>query len=379
VVSELRVRDGSPVRRGEVLLSLDVTEARTEHARLDGEHRAESLQLAGALAWREVLAITEPEPAALSRALDVALGVAKLRPYEQERVLQRELLGARHAEFSQRLGMLARRDAALAAERRSAEAEARRLDHSLPVLREQREGAAALAGRGLIAREQFLARDLAQIGAEQQLAASREHAVALGEQRAALLAERSTLVEGEHRAVMQAIETHQRRVQALAHERERLAERIARAELRAPIDGTVQQLAVRGAGAVVRAADPLLLVVPRDAPLEIEAWVLDRDIGFVGTGQEAAVKVDAFDFTRYGLLAARVRALAPQAIEHERLGAVYAARITLDRNFFQLGQGRAALVPGMAVQVEIRTGRRRIIEYFLSPIARVASDSIRER
>ncbi|MFM7272291.1 MAG: HlyD family efflux transporter periplasmic adaptor subunit, partial [Gammaproteobacteria bacterium] len=147
----------------------------------------------------------------------------------------------------------------------------------------------------------------------------------------------------------------------------------------APVDGVVEQLAVRHAGAVLRPAETVLMLVPRDEPLEVEALLPDRDIAFVRAGQLAAVKVDAFDFTRHGLLPARVRTLSAEAVPHERLGNVYATRVALERDFFELERGRTALLPGMSVQVEIRTGRRRVIDYFLSPLRGAAQDSMRER
>ena len=131
--------------------------------------------------------------------------------------------------------------------------------------------------------------------------------------------------------------------------------------------------------AILAAVAAVLVVVPRDAALEVEAFVLNRDIGFVGSGQQAAVKVDTFEFTRYGLLPARVRSVSVEAVEHPQFGAVYPARVALERDWIAVGEGRATLAPGMAVQVEIRTGTRKIIDYFLSPLGRVVHDSIRER
>ncbi|MFM7785167.1 MAG: HlyD family efflux transporter periplasmic adaptor subunit, partial [Gammaproteobacteria bacterium] len=174
-------------------------------------------------------------------------------------------------------------------------------------------------------------------------------------------------------------EQRERRVQGLQSELAQLRQRLARALIRAPVDGVVEQLAVRHAGAVLRPAETVLMLVPRDEPLEVEALLPDRDIAFVRAGQLAAVKVDAFDFTRHGLLPARVRTLSAEAVPHERLGNVYATRVALERDFFELERGRTPLLPGMSVQVEIRTGRRRVIDYFLSPLRGAAQDSMRER
>lgn len=379
VVAELRVREGQAVRRGELLIRLDSTELESALRRVDAELHAERLALAASDAFVQTLRAGAGEPAALTRALDVALGHAGARPTADERGFQRELLRARVAEYRRQLDTLEARAAARGAEQRSAEAGLRKLDGSLPVLREREQAARTLAGRGLVAREQLLSRELERVAAEQDRAAARERIEALAGEREGFAAEAAAHREAAVRARLADMETRGRTLAAMQEERRRLAERLARRALRSPADGTVQLLAVRQPGVVLGAAQPALLVVPRGAPLEVEAWLPDRDAGFVGPGQEAAVKVEAFEFTRHGLLPARVRALAAEATLHEALGSAYMARVALAREYFEIGHDRAPLVPGMSVQVEIRTGTRRVVDYFLSPLRGAVQDSIRER
>ncbi len=179
------------------------------------------------------------------------------------------------------------------------------------------------------------------------------------------------------------------------------AERKAKLQiLTAPIDGIVQQLMVHTIGGVVTPAQPLAVVVPRDSELEIEAMVSNRDIGFVFAGQDAEIKVDAFNFTRYGLLHGRVHSISRDAIARDRneepsraapAGAqsttgqpsgqelVYVARVVLDRAQMEIEGEPVQLLSGMAVTVEIRTGSRRIISYLLSPLVRYRQEVLRER
>jgi hemolysin D len=168
----------------------------------------------------------------------------------------------------------------------------------------------------------------------------------------------------------------------------------------APEDGTIQQLAVHTIGGVVTPAQTLLAVVPVDSHLEIEAMVLNRDIGFVQAGQDAEIKVDAFNFSRYGLLHGKVLSISQDAITRDKpqdkAGAanqgadnatsepkgqelVYAARVSLDRVQMQVEDKFMNLSPGMAVTVEIKTGSRRIISYLLSPLIKFKQESLRER
>jgi hemolysin D len=170
--------------------------------------------------------------------------------------------------------------------------------------------------------------------------------------------------------------------------------------LSAPVDGVVQQLAVHTVGGVVTPAQSLLVVVPSDSRLEIEAMVSNHDIGFVHAGQQAEIKIDTFNFTRYGLLHGQVLTVSQDAVIRDRqqdrasdrqLGSQndssepkgqdlnYSARISLDRTQMQIDDGMVNLSPGMAVTVEIKTGSRTILSYLLSPLLRYRQETLRER
>jgi hemolysin D len=162
----------------------------------------------------------------------------------------------------------------------------------------------------------------------------------------------------------------------------------------------VQQLAVHTIGGIVTPAQTLAALVPLDSNLEIEAMVSNRDIGFVVPGQRAAIKIDTFNFTRYGLLNGRVLGISRDAITRDRredrtrdqpAGAestssepkgqelVYAARVSLERTVMEVEGRPVQLSPGMAVTVEIKTGSRRIISYLISPLVRYNQEVLRER
>jgi hemolysin D len=193
----------------------------------------------------------------------------------------------------------------------------------------------------------------------------------------------------------------EQKVASLRQQLAQSAKRLKLQTLTAPVDGTVQQLAVHTEGGVVTPAQPLLMVVPAGSPLEIEANISNRDIGFVSAGHEAAIKVDTFSFTKYGLLSGRVDAVSQDAVmrskpivegnSRNQAGAesdssepkgqelVYVARIKLDQSHMLVDGKEVNLTPGMAVTAEIKTGHRQIIEYLLSPLARHSQQALRER
>lgn len=162
----------------------------------------------------------------------------------------------------------------------------------------------------------------------------------------------------------------------------------------------VQQISVHTLGGIVTPAEQLAIVVPSDAVLEVEAMISNRDIGFVHVGQDVQIKVDTFNYTRYGMVHGRVVSVSRDAIIHELPSGRtkdrgtssevansepkgqeldYAVRVSLDRTQMQVDDTLANLVPGMAVTVEIKTGARSVLSYLLSPIFRYAHDSMRER
>jgi hemolysin D len=121
------------------------------------------------------------------------------------------------------------------------------------------------------------------------------------------------------------------------------------------------------------------VVVPQDVPVEVEARVENKDIGFVRKGQQVEVKVETFPFTLYGTIPGRVLTVSDDAAWIEKVGLVYPIRVGLERSTLEVDGKRVRLSPGMAVTVEIKTGQRRVIEYLLSPLLRSMKESLRER
>lgn len=170
------------------------------------------------------------------------------------------------------------------------------------------------------------------------------------------------------------------RAHSLAQELAKAENRTSQQTLTAPIDGVVQQLAVHTVGGVVTPAQQLMVIAPREGDLEVEAWIENKDIGFVNAEQEAEVKVEAFPFTRYGVIDGKVLTLSKDAVPIEKVGLVYTARVNLAKSTIRVENNKEVfLSPGMNVTVEIKTGQRRLIEYFLSPLLQASKESIRER
>ena len=180
--------------------------------------------------------------------------------------------------------------------------------------------------------------------------------------------------------------------------------RLQRTKLYAPIDGVVQQTAVTTVGQVVTTGQQLAVITPNGGKLEVESLVANLDIGFVKLGQPAAIKIDAFPFTRFGVLHGKVAKIAPSAVTEqdarrslanataaanaaqaaatapgEAETFVFPVTVALDETAMTIDNAAIPLTPGMTVTVEIKTDSRRVIDYLLSPLAKIASEAARER
>lgn len=148
---------------------------------------------------------------------------------------------------------------------------------------------------------------------------------------------------------------------------------------RSPRDVNRLRLAIHTVGGIVEPAKPIMVVVPAGGSLVLEARVLNRDAGFVRAGQAVAVKLEAFPFTRYGTIPGTIESVSSDAVEDEKLELIYTVRVTLSGNSINGGDARVALTPGMAATADIKTGRRSILSYLISPIDEARLEAGRER
>ncbi|POT58559.1 hypothetical protein C3432_11800 [Citrobacter amalonaticus] len=136
----------------------------------------------------------------------------------------------------------------------------------------------------------------------------------------------------------------------------------------APVSGRVDSLVYRDAGAAVEATQELLKIVPEGEKLSAEVLVSNQDVGFLHTGQRVTVKVDTFDFTRYGWVDGTLTRLSADAVEDKERGLLYRAVIQLNKTDIVVDGKKRRLEPGMSVSAEIKTGKRTLLSYLLSPV-----------
>jgi hemolysin D len=388
VVRAIHVQDGQMVKAGDPLIELDTTNSQAEEDHLRSDLASAQLDVArlqAALANSDNPAPTFKAPAGASATLVAS---------------QRQLLLSENAEQVAKIAALDRQRAQKEAERATASAEIAKIEALVPILQQQVDVRQTLMEHATGSKLSYLQVLQQLVDQQQQLLVQKSRYNEADASLAVIAQTRAQIGEEYRHRLLDDLTKAQAKAAGLQQDLVKASERNRLQLLTAPVDGVVQQLAVHTIGGVVTPAQPLLVVVPADNRLEIEARVSNQDIGFVEPGQEAEIKVETFNFTRYGLLHGRVLSISRDAIapgatdDRSRDKAqgngsdsapsrsqepVYAARISLDRTQMMIEGKPVNLSPGMAVTAEIRTGQRRIISYLLSPLRAYRQDSLRER
>ena len=388
VVRAIRVQDGQAVKAGDVLIELDPTVNAAERDHLQNDLLAEQLNAAR---LRAALAISDDHAADF------------IPPAGADPILvstQRQLLQNQITEHRAKIAALSRQQAQKEAEHATSGATIHKLEAMIPVVQQRVDIRKTLMERELSSKVAYF--EILQLLVEQQ----EELSVQMSRQReaesavAAIRETRGQAVAEYRRSLSDELAKAEQKVNGLTQDLIKAERKTMLQRLTAPVDGVVQQLAIHTVGGVVTPAQALLVVVPNDSRLEVEATVSNRDIGFVYAGQDAEIKIDTFNFTRYGLLQGKVLSLSQDAIIRNqpqdrsgdrRLGSQndtsepkgqelnYSARISLDRTKMQVENRMVDLSPGMAVTVEIKTGSRTILSYLLSPLLRYQQEVLHER
>ena len=398
VVAALHADEGARVRKGVLLVELDDTVAISEIRRIEvvlREARRTARRLRLLAAEPAVGDAGEVEaPGAGNGNGDVARregGPSESGGKAEDRGWTRH---ARLAEVEQRrlAAAVAEADRQVEAGRlrlSAIEAERRQVDRLLPVVRERVDGLATLAARSHASRHDYLrelSRRIEMEGRAESLAieARREK-----EEIARRLAS-GRLLRLEHETARQRdLVEVELRIAELHEDLVQARRRLVRHRITAPVDGEVQDVEGLAEGSFVQRGDRLMAVVPAGGGLEIRAWVRNRDVGFVEAGQTAIVKVDAFPFTRYGTTEGVVEGISLDAVggggpessdgAPDEFTAGYLARIALTRPALEIDGTVVPLRPGMHAAVDIRTGRRRMLEYVIAPLVAYGSNAFRER
>ena len=390
-VSAIHVANGAQVKKGDLLVEFDSTESTADRAATSEQYNAQRAEIERRLAANAAVRDNRLTPAPIVEfSADIP---PDLRSREQQ------VLAADLSSLRSRLQALAAKIAENTTRKAVARAPIAEQERVVAALQQRFDMAQSLLDRGLTSKASV-------IDAEQSLSVELTDLAELkGQLQNAEAAIQSGYTETRH-AIAEFIASNTQALASAQARRDEVAQSLVKALARfehtrliAPIDGTVQELAVTTIGQVVASGQHLLTVVPNDAALEAEALVSNKDIGFIEPGQRAVLKLDAFPFTRYGTLSGKITRISHDAMDSTQAlslanglatnnrilpatqtqDLVYVVTVALDRGTIVIDNKAIPLLPGMTGRLEIRTGERRAIEYFFSPIVEVVSEAGHER
>jgi hemolysin D len=390
-ISAIHVQDGSSVTAGQILIELDRTVTQAERKRVAQDLVSSQLDVARLGALRDHFD-------SLSEAIALA---APAGASDADLSRTRFAMQAQAAEQLAKLASISQQIEQKLAEAQSISAAIAKIDASLPLVEESatvRRKAMEIQYGNRIA---YLEAQTRLVEQQSERTIQQRKLIEIEAARKALVRQLDQTKSGFERQAFSDLSDAQKKVDEFSQDLVKAERKLDEQTLRSPIDGTVQQLALHTVGGVVTPAQQLMQIVPTDSHIEAEAMIPNRDIGFVSAGQAAEIKIDTFNFTRYGLLHGKVISVSQDAVVRDKPNAksaaskpggalsdssepegqelVYSARVSLDGARMQIEDKLVNLAPGMAVTVEIKTGTRRIIEYLMSPLLRYRQESLRER
>lgn len=371
VISRVLVREGDSVRAGQLLVELDATDPQATQAQLAAQTGEALLKVA--------------RGRGLARAVhDGRLAELTLEASSAEipadRRLQASLLArSTWSEYQAQRARLQAELGRILAERETVQAELDSRIGTLGIAERRAQDLKNLVAQNFVSQHGYLDREEIRLTREGEVRTLKARLLELGAEAEGARRQLDELSTGTLRAALELADQGEQALRALAEEQRKVATRLRQSRLVAPVDGTVQQLAVRTVGGVVTPAQVLMQVVPANADIEVEATVENKDAGFIHPGQSAQVKVETFQFTKYGLLDAEVTSISRDAVLDPQRGPIYTVRLKLRQRQLERDGRQYPITPGLAVTADLSIGERPVYEYFLGTFIQAAHDSLRER
>ncbi len=366
IVKRILVQEGQRVKQGDLLMELDRTMSESDLNALKKEIVYYEISI------RRILSELADKPFKVESGIITELDTKDL-------LQQMNLYQTRHAEKKARLNFY---DAQIRQKDDSvqvAESSLEKYRQLLAIAKEREQNLKEIVEVGAISKYTYLEYKGKRIELEQnvqmnisQLSGARADASAARQQKAQYLAEWNRQLQEE------LIEC--RKKYNTLKESERKAElKNKLIEIKAPVDGVVHKLDIHTVGAVVQEAQGLMQVVPEGIPMEVESWMENKDVGFVQPGMPVEIKIDTFNFQKFGTLKGKVREISPDAIEDKEHGPLYRVMVSMDEEKLHTDNRELQVYPGMSVSAEIKTRKKRIIDFFLEPFQTYKNEALRER
>ena len=367
VVRIIHVKNGDRVKAGQVLVELDASIVEAEHASLVQKSYKATAQLSVLRAL-----LKDAENPLTHWQIPDGMNDRDIENY-------RHVLLTRSHNQQEKLSSIAQEGQAIKAEIKTIEANITKIKASLPLLQERYDAKKTLSDKGLGRKDELLELEERLVNQKQEINVQYAHLQELQEKlRSNQSVSRQTKSDFELALSGEIIET-EATIKSTEANLPSSRYKKEQTNITAPVDGVIEQSILRAPGQVVQAAEQIMLIVPASDVLETEFKLFNKDIGFVKIGQSVDIRIDTFQFTKYGSVQGKITDISSDAIEDPDMGFIYTARASMERDFMEVEGRKIPLTSGMSTTAAIKIGKRRVIEFLLTPLLRYKENAFRER
>lgn len=373
VVEEIYVSEGDFVKEGDMLVSFSSTEEQLNLEKMEQQKKAIELKRIEILSFQDFILRNKNETfKKRAQRFGFALNDAELWERLQSYRSRVKSFQAKHQmEVNKKIGLLdSRRKIAL---------EIEKMEKEFTYQKKRLERSKQLLEASFLSREDFEKEEESTVIKEVEIEILKQELLKINSE---IGSNDEELIFMEEEKKLQ-LDTE---LTALEKELEELKNQLGKEEdlftgkiLRSPIDGIVNDLAIHTLGGVVQSGDIVMRIVPEKEKLEVEVKILNKDIGFIEIGQSVNVKIDAFNYTKYGAINGVIAKIADFSIADEALGPIFKVIVRLDKNMMVVDGKEIRLKPGMTATVDVKLGKRRLLETIFSPLLRYKSEAFREK
>lgn len=386
VIQAIYVKEGQKVNEGDLLVALDKTITGAEKKRLSYALSTSHIEKQRTQKFIDAIINQLPPEALISLEDSLNNG---LQLTEGELLYQQQLLSQQWQQYQSQLATLASNKTAKLAELDTTQAQIEKLQQTLPIISDRANNLKGLSEKQHATEDQYLLAEQERIETYQNLISQRAQLRQLTASLEAIKQQEQGLIAEQLTNSYQTLSGAQQQINSLTEELNKATDLNAKQMLYAPVDGVIQELKISTIGGVVMEAETLMTLVPMDEKLEVQAFLKNKDIGYVEEGMAAEVKIHTFPFTKYGVIDASVKSITDDAVEPQNIqedlgvqnsaGLVFAMHLLLDKSTIWVNGNDFRLIPGMTVTAEVKIDERTIIDFLLTPIKKGFAESLRER
>lgn len=365
VVSKICVREGDYVKAGSPLIEIDPS---VDSADLEGKEKNLNLSRVSMARIRAVLDDRAFRPSGEGRPQEIVDTQVKL--YQSQRALY-------HSTLKEKQLALEEAEHGV----RTLQDELTKLENQLAVTQDVEKKQKSLVEIGALAENRFKEKVRERMSQEREVGAKRGQIKEAMARAARVKSEVESFRNSFREKMLSELSSNMQGKNILEAEVTSLNFKKGKRSINAPVSGYVHILSIKTVGGVVTPAQQVVSLVPEDAALMARVLVLNKDAGFVWPGQKCVVKVDTFDFQKYGMIDGTVESVNPFSVEEkENSGDGYPLHVTLASEELKTKDGSTHKVrPGMSVSAEIQVGKRRVVEFFLFPIIKYLDEGLKVR